>query len=181
MRDMRSLGALDHPSFVSLTVSLQREEQDCWSAAYQAFSSQLPVLRTLTLVGRPVRLSQWLSQLPDSLVHLRLVIAFSVPGAPGGASEDQIPGEPGYPGTDETPGGSLHRWQITAALRRGLKICTQTSRPPQLTLLTGLEDPIGWRSAVRIVTETGVCLTREIDTATTRRARTWHHPKRRAS
>lgn len=152
-------GGLTLPSVVNLAVSSPAGRMS-WGAS-SAFSEHLPCLRTLTLTGAPVRIQPMLPHLPDSLQHLKLVVHFHL----SNALEE--------PCGDTTPHGNLHLWYIIPALRQGLKVGGQTSPAPQLTLCTGLEQPVGWTTAVRAAGEAGVRLIREIDTASARRARWW--------
>jgi hypothetical protein len=144
------------PAVINLAVSLPRGYAT-YGTLYGDFGKHFSRLKILTLIGPAVRIDRSLRSLPDSLEHLRLEIRFKAPGIPH---------------SDNTAHGNLHKWNFIPALRKGLRVGVRGTNP-RLTLLTGPEEPMGLSLAVHIAQETGVCLNREIDTSSVRRARRW--------
>jgi hypothetical protein len=139
-----------YSSMINLSVAPPKHEFS-WGARYTRLHKFYPCLKALTLMSPPTDIQSFLPHLSDTLENLRIEIEIDMPGASH---------------------GSIHSWNIIAAFRQGFKIGTR-GISPQLTLLTGPEVPTGWSDAVRVAAETGVRLSREIDTVSERRARRW--------
>jgi hypothetical protein len=130
-----------YPSVMQLTIVYAKNERSDWTEIAPPFKRMFPALRTLTLRGASTNTNSFLSLLPEDLDEL--VLDARLYSDAGGS-------------------GSVHFWDLLAALKVGFKV-GGGEHAPRVILLTGAREPFGWQKAVAIADEKGVRLERRIE------------------